>query len=97
MLLTLIIYTSINYEVRDSHYYREGAKVYNFRVNLDIEGASTYSKKRAVEAYCLTVFCTEPRYDKFTPTLADCHIHEEAHREAGRFGRCEAPPGGKVP
>ena len=72
-----VINASINYEVRDSRHRRDDAKVYDFESHLYIEGVCTYPAKRAGATYCLTVYGSEPRYDKFTSILADCHVRND--------------------
>jgi len=71
------INASINYEVRDPRHYQDDAKVYTFGSQLDIEGVSTYPEERAGETYCLTVYGSEPCHDRFTLTLADCHVRDD--------------------
>ena len=68
---------SINHKVREPRYYEDGAKVYEFSSNLELEGHFIYSEDRAGEKIQLTIYGSESSHCDFELTLADCQVRDD--------------------
>jgi len=63
---------SISHKVRESRYYEDDAKVYDFGSHLELEGHFIYSEDRAEEKILLNIYGSDSGHSDFELTLADC-------------------------
>lgn len=74
--------SSINYEVRDRHHYRDNAKVYKFMTRLEVCAVCTYPDDIEDHELYMTIYGDESGQGDFDLTLSGCHVRDNtgAHK-----------------
>ncbi len=88
---------SINHKVRESRYYEDDAKVFDFGSHLELEGHFIDSEDRAEEKIQLTVYGSDSGHCDFELTLADCQVRDGNGSLKYRKARGKAIPVYDVP
>lgn len=88
---------SINYKVRETRYYEDDAKIYDFVSHLELEGLFIDPEERADEELILTVYGSDSGHCDFELKLADCQIRDDNGSLKYRKARDKVVPVYNVP